>query len=134
MTKRIYLDNNSTMVMPEEVRGFMADLMKLPLNASSLHEAGRFAKGVIEEARKQIASLVGVADINRRGYRLIFTSGGTESNNLVMRNFKDADIFVSAVEHPSILGWKDYISSIKVIRVTNKGALDLEHLEESLRA
>lgn len=134
MTKRVYLDNNSTMAMPEEVRNFIIELMSLPLNASSLHEAGRFAKGIIEEARRQVASLVGVGGTSRGAYQLIFTSSGTESNNLLMHNFKDADIFVSAIEHHSILKLKDYIPSVKVIRVTDRGIADLEHLEELLSA
>jgi cysteine desulfurase len=130
--KRVYLDNNSTMEMLPEVQKLMVNLMARPLNPSSLHESGRHAKALIEEARKQVAELVGVDDINRGAYKLIFTSSGTESNNLILQNFREADVFVSSIEHTSLLKLQEYLPNIKVVCVNKDGMLDLDHLEHLL--
>jgi cysteine desulfurase len=126
---KVYLDNNSTMQLLPEVLEYMVALMSQPLNPSSLHASGRNAKSYIEQARKDIASLVGVRDVNRGPYNLTFTSSGTEANNLVMHNFKDADIFVSSIEHYSILKFQDYGLNIKLINVKTNGLVDPDHLE-----
>lgn len=105
MSNRIYLDYNATTPMSPEVLDFYKDQLSLYANASSLHEDGRRAKKEIEIARKNVADLVNVLP-----EEIIFTSGGSESNNTVfntMINFgkklgKNL-IVTTEIEHPCVL-------------------------------
>lgn len=129
----IYLDHNATTCIHPQVKEIMAHLTEDPLNASSIHTYGRKAKNIIENSRHKIKSLINIKDESRDyDYRVIFTSSGTEANNLVLSNFHDADIFVSAIEHSSILFISTQASNIKIIKVDNKGLVDLEHLNDLL--
>lgn len=93
--KKAYLDNASTTALrPEVITEITAVLSEVYGNASSTHSFGRTAKVVVETARKTIASL-----INAEAREIIFTSGGTEGNNFILRN---------AVQH---LGVKRIIST-----------------------
>ena len=76
----------------------MLNAMDLNANASALHTPGHLAMNVIEDAREEIAKL-----INAKPEEILFTSGGTESNNTVTNIFADENIAVSAIEHPSAL-------------------------------
>jgi cysteine desulfurase len=126
----IYLDHNATTPVHPEVKKVMIGLMDKAPNPSSVHKNGRAAKAIIENAREQIMNL---AHANSTEYQLIYTSCGTEANNLIINNFKDADVFISGIEHLSIFGFKDYLSSIKVIKVDRNGILDLHDLEDNLK-
>lgn len=125
----IYLDCNSTVLIDPKVKEYVISLMDKELNPSSAHSSGRFAKKIIEESRTQIATVLGISS---REYNITFTSSGTESNNLIMKNFYDGDIFISAIEHLSIYNHIKHAPNIKVIKVDNQGIVDLEHLEELL--
>ena len=81
MNKRIYLDYNATTPLSPEVQKFYFQELEKYANASSLHEDGRDAKKDIEKARKEIAGL-----INVKPEEVIFTSGGSESNNTVLNS------------------------------------------------
>lgn len=105
--KNVYLDYNATTPLRPEV----AEAMKLDLdvyaNASSMHEAGRRARARVEEARAEVASLVGASADPER---VIFTSGGSESNNTVFatmfhlgRKGGRKGIVTTAIEHPCVL-------------------------------
>ena len=127
----IYLDHNATTSIDPRVKELIISLMNKGLNPSSTHSVGRFAKNIIETARSQIAVALGVT-LSSREYNITFTSSGTESNNLIMKNFYDGDIFISAIEHLSIYNHMNYTPNIKVIRVNAQGLVDLEYLEELL--
>ena len=127
----IYLDHNATTSIDPKVKEFIISLMDKELNPSSAHSLGRFAKNIIETARSQIAAALGIT-LSSREYDITFTSSGTESNNLIMKNFYDGDIFISAIEHLSTYNRINYAPNIKVIRVNTQGLVDLEHLEELL--
>jgi len=101
----IYLDYNATTPVAPEVLEAMLPYFKEQFgNPSSNHIYGEMAKSVLEKARAQIAGL-----INSKPEEIIFTSGGTESNNMVIRgclkgkDLTKAHIITSSVEHPSVL-------------------------------
>jgi tRNA (5-methylaminomethyl-2-thiouridylate)-methyltransferase len=86
VTDRIYLDHNATApVRPEVADAVSAALRAGPGNASSTHAAGREARAAIEAARREVAALLGVLP-----EEIVFTSGGTEGNNLAIRGLARA--------------------------------------------
>jgi cysteine desulfurase len=131
----IYLDYNATAPVHPKVISAMQEYQNLAFNASSVHANGRLAKSLLEQARHKIARLLGFHDIFK-DYQIIFTSSGTEANNLLLHNYaiinKDADIFISAIEHPSIFMWQNYAPNIKLIPVDKDGIVQLEALDKLL--
>jgi cysteine desulfurase NifS len=104
--KRIYLDNNATSIMPEAVRETMQPYLAfLHGNPSSIHGAGRDARAAVETARRQVAGL-----LNCRPRRVVFTGGGSESDNMALKGVALAHrdrgnhIVTTRVEHPAVLG------------------------------
>jgi cysteine desulfurase len=117
----IYLDHNATTpVFPEVVEAMRACWAEPYLNPASQHEFGRAARRVLENARDRVAELLGAAPKDR----VIFTSGGTESNNLAVRGLwrrRDnvrrpgglgTQLIISAIEHPSIAAFADEIANM----------------------
>jgi len=102
---RIYLDHNATTSLRPEARAALtAALEQLGGNPSSLHASGRAARQVLDEARERTASALGVHEDE-----VVFTSGGTESNNLALLGAVRAagagqGLATSAIEHSSVLG------------------------------
>lgn len=95
----MYLDYSATSPLLPEVKTRLHELIDLELgNASALHSSGQLAHHFIEDARVQVACL-----INADPDEIIFTSGGSESNNTVINTFAGKNIAVSAIEHASIL-------------------------------
>ena len=86
--KRIYLDYNATSIIYPEVSDLMIKMLKesSARNASSIHEDGRKARGLLEQSRTQIAKALFI-DIYKDDVQIIFTSSGSEANNLVIHNF-----------------------------------------------
>src|SRR5436305_6537255 len=100
---RIYLDNNATTaVHPAVLEALRESLRDVYGNASSLHKEGQTARRRIEDARDAVAQLVGAT-----AREIVFTSGGTESNNAaIFGAVADRDrhhIVTTAIEHPSVL-------------------------------
>ena len=102
--RRIYLDNNATTGVADEVREAMAPYLDAAMgNPSSIHGTGREAREAIETARRRVARL-----INARPRRIVFTGGGSEADNLALKGvaFAAGDgrhLITSAVEHPAVL-------------------------------
>ncbi|OUD13296.1 cysteine desulfurase family protein [Thioflexithrix psekupsensis] len=101
--RRVYFDNNATTPLDERVLEAMLPFLKNGHgNASSVHQAGRRARQAIDLARQQVAALVNV-----QPSQVIFTSGGTEANNTILKGlatqFESATVAISPLEHPSIL-------------------------------
>jgi cysteine desulfurase NifS len=120
--RRIYLDNNATTRVADAVREAMLPHLEAAFgNPSSIHGAGRDARGAIEKARRQVARL-----INARPRRVVFTSGGSESINLALKGvaFAGSDrgrhIVTSRVEHPAALAACDFLER-QGFRVTRLG-------------
>jgi cysteine desulfurase len=135
--KQIYLDNAATTKVDEKIAKIVDEFMlKNYGNASSLHSLGRKAKEEIEKAREKIAK-----SINASADEIIFTSGGTESNNLAIKGLAEANpekkhIITSKIEHPAVLevckemqkkGYKiDYLSTDK------GGIVNLSELKQKI--
>ena len=102
---KIYLDHNATTPIAPEVLERVTSVLQNQIgNPSSLHSQGRSARVLLDEAREQVASLIGAFPSE-----IIFTSGGTEANNLALLGVAlglgkaGGHIVTSQVEHPSIL-------------------------------
>jgi cysteine desulfurase len=110
MMTRIYLDNNATTAAAPEVLDAMRPYWNgASGNASSLHFEGRLARRAIESAREQVAACL---DADPR--QVIFTSGGTEANNLAVRGLAGqapARLASSTIEHPSVRGCFDLLAT-----------------------
>ncbi len=136
----IYLDNNATTPLRTEVLEAMAACWRAgPANPAAQHRLGRRAARVVEDARETIATLLG-ADANRvPADRVIFTSGGTEANNLALLGLNDAawgKVVVSSVEHPSVAEAAQELArrgvEVQSLRVSSAGVVDLGSLIELL--
>jgi len=124
MPKRVYLDHNATAPLRPDVIAEMTAAMRQGGNPSSVHGDGRAARRLVEDARCAVARLAGVAPD-----AVVFTSGGTEANNLALRGCGRQTVLVSAIEHDSVLSVAD--NPIK-IAVTQGGQLDPSDLERRL--
>jgi cysteine desulfurase len=98
--ERSYLDHNAGSPLRPEVADAMLDALAVAGNPSSVHAEGRRARSLIEAARAQVAALVGAAP-----ERVVFTSGGTEANNLALAGAlgPEARLFAAKIEHSAIL-------------------------------
>src|SRR5882672_9890830 len=94
---RTYLDCNATAPLRREARAAVVAALDIAGNPSSPHAEGRRARGLVEDAREQVAALVGA-----KPAEVVFTSGGTEVNNAVLAAGWEA-ILVAGVEHDSVL-------------------------------
>jgi len=121
-----YLDWNANAPMRPEAIEAVAAALPLCGNPSSVHRFGRRARQAIEVARESVAALV-----NAAAEDVIFTSGGTESNNLALKGFPERRVLVSAIEHDSVLGAAPEAARIPV---KPSGVVDLEALETLLDA
>lgn len=130
--KRIYLDYNATSLIEKEVAEYMSELLlsRMPCNASSIHEEGRKSRSIIETARMDIAKALSI-DIHKEDWQIIFTSSGTESNNLAIHGLKKEILFIGATEHVSILENKH--KNKIIIPVDANGIINPETLSSILQ-
>jgi cysteine desulfurase len=125
VSKVAYLDYNAGAPVRPEVAAAVAEAMVEAGNPSSIHGPGRAARHRVEQARARVADLV-AADPSG----VVFTSGGTEANALILAGCGRERILVSAVEHPSVLD----AAPAEVIPVDSHGVVDLVVLEAMLAA
>ena len=124
MTDTIYLDHNATTTVRPQAAQAVIDALSMCGNASSVHRFGRLAKRVLEDARERVAVLVGA-----KPSQVIFTSGGTEANNLALHGSGCVRVLASSVEHVSVLDARDRVTEIPV---DNEGLLNLDALSALL--
>jgi cysteine desulfurase len=138
MSKRVYFDWNATAPLREEARVAITAAMDVVGNPSSVHGEGRAARHLVEQARVQIATLVGAEPRN-----VVFTSGGTEANALALTPWIDIGgdklprdrLLMSAVEHPSVRsGHRFPATEVEELPVTLDGLVDLSVLRSRLAA
>ncbi len=118
----VYLDYNASVPLRPCAKEAMMAAFAYEGNASSPHKVGRKLRAMIDGARKNMLGRLGAK-------RIIFTSGGTEANALVLSNFGDRPVLVSTIEHDSVL--KGAVAPTYV-PVKEDGRLDLEVLEKAL--
>lgn len=133
----VYLDNSATTRPSDEVVTAMSAAMTQNWhNPSALYRPAMAAEKMISAARKTCLDAAGAA-----GHRLIFTSGGTEADNLAIfghlrRMKKPGKVLILSVEHPAVLACEEEIRHmghrVELLRVNREGVLDLEHLESLL--
>lgn len=123
---QIYFDHNATTdVLPQVKKAIVAVLDK-PYNASSIHSIGRQAKFLLTTARRTILQSLNACE---KEYELIFTSSGTESNNLLINGLEDFTFFIPPTEHASILETVKSKVNIQFIPIDKNGLIKLDELE-----
>jgi cysteine desulfurase len=141
VTEPVYLDHAATTPLRHEAYAAMTSEMLLVGNPSSLHAAGRRARRVVEESREQIAAAVGV-----RAGDVVFTSGGTESDNLAVTGLYRARrsedprrtrVLATAVEHHAVLDPVEWLgeaegADVRWLPVDALGRLELAALKAEL--
>ena len=134
----VYFDNNATTRLDPRVLDAMLPYLSGPYgNASSLHRFGRAARDAVERAREQLAALLGC-----QPREIIWTSGGTESDNLALKGVTESApgsrVLYGATEHPAVLeaceslrarGW-----DIDTVAVGDDGVIDWPRFERQLAA
>jgi cysteine desulfurase len=137
--KRIYMDHSATTpVAPEVLQAMLPYLSDKFGNASSLHSFGQEAKEALEESREKVAKLLAA-----NPEEIIFTSGGTESDNLALKGIarrnkdKGKHIITTSVEHPAILETCKKLEkegfAVTYLPVTSEGLVELAALEAAIR-
>jgi cysteine desulfurase len=138
-TKITYLDNNAT-TRPDErvVAALLPMLTEFYANPSSAHQFGAQAAAQVEAAREQVAALIGARDSE-----IVFTSGGTEADNLALRGVLAADprkrhLIVTTVEHHAIIETAERLEqegyAVTHLPVDTHGRLDLAAVAAAIRA
>ncbi len=134
--QKVYFDSAATTRVRPEVISKIVSVLEDFGNPSSTHGFGRSAKNHIEQTRKNIANYLGV-----KASEIIFTSGGTEADNLVInsavRDLKVRHIITSKIEHHAVLHTVQEIESLSGIKVSyvkinQDGSIDYDHLEALL--
>src|SRR5690606_1824163 len=136
--EQVYLDNAATTQIRDEVINQITHIMKFNYgNPSSSHSYGRSSKSIIETCRKKIAG-----HFNVSASEIIFTSGGTEANNLILRSaVRDlgvTHIITSKIEHHAVLHTiqqlnKEYKIAVDYVDIKSNGSIDVLHLETLLQ-
>jgi len=137
--KRVYFDHSATTnVLPEVHEGMIPYFLQKFGNASTLHSYGREAKAALEDARKKIAGV-----INCEPQEIVFTSGGTEANNLAIKGVAmykgkmKGHLITSRVEHHAVLEPLDWLKrfgfEVTVLPVSSEGLVDPGEIEKAIR-
>src|SRR6478609_11940817 len=136
-TRVVYLDHAATTPVYPEVIVAVARQLARYGNASSLHGSGRAARRVVEESRETIA-----AAVNARPSEVVFTSGGTESDNLATKGLfwarhkadaRRVRVLASSIEHHAVLDSLHWLESepgaeVELLPVDSEGRLDVDSL------
>ncbi len=126
MSAPAYLDHNATSPLRPAAFDAMVEALRSGGNPSSVHGAGRKARAIVDRARREVASLMGALPAET-----IFTSGGTEANNLALSGAGRRRVLVSAIEHDSV---SRAAPQADTLPVDSDGVLDLAALERALAA
>src|SRR5271169_5056954 len=132
--RRVYLDNNATSpLLPEVFEAMRPYFVEKFGNASSIHQQGQQARAAVERAREQLADL-----INCRAAEIVFTSGGTEGDNLALFGIaKPGDhVITSSVEHHAVLNTcnrlEDIGCEVTFLPVDARGLVDPDDVRHAI--
>jgi cysteine desulfurase len=137
--RKVYIDYNATTPLLPQVKASLIEDLEIFGNASSMHASGRLARARVEQARIAVSSLIGAKDGT-----VIFTSGGSESNNTVfqtMRHLAETkgerrEFITTAIEHPCVLNSAGFLKSlghkVTILPVDEYGKLKIDELEKAL--
>jgi cysteine desulfurase len=135
MTTRYYFDHNATTPLSDAVlEAYTAALRDVPGNASSIHHYGQAAKQKLEQARRQLASL-----LNAGPKEIVFTSGGTEANNLSLFGLvrPGQHVITTAIEHPAVLNpcarLEEMGIAVTKVPCNSGGVVDPHAVKQALR-
>jgi len=120
MTAPVYMDYNASVPVRTEAGAAAYEALLLAGNPSSVHGFGRVLRGIMEDARDQVAQSIGAS-----APEIIFTSGATEANNLAILGVARSRVLVSAIEHDSV---RAAMPAAEVIPTMPSGVVDLEAL------
>jgi len=131
--QHFYFDHNATTpVAPEVLETMTACLGQVYGNASSIHHFGQAAKQRLETARRQLASL-----IHAKPAELVFTSGGTEADNLALLGSRPVHVITSAIEHSAVLATCAQLErqgcAVTILPVSAQGVVNPEDVRRALR-
>jgi cysteine desulfurase len=137
--KRVYLDYNATTPVEPEVLDAMLPYLSAEFgNAASIHSFGQRARAVVETARESVATLLGA-----RPQEIVFTSGGTESDNHAIFGIvetaggRDKHVITTTIEHEAVLNTCQALEkqgvSVTYLSVDRDGLIDLEALRRAIR-
>src|SRR5215471_1840690 len=128
--QRYYFDHNATTPVSPEVLGAVTPVLAdVYGNASSIHHFGQLARHKLDEARRQVAALLGAAP-----EEIVFTSGGTEADNLAILGVaRTGHVITTAVEHPAVLGAVAQCATSTIVPVDGNGAVDPDDIRRALR-
>ncbi|MCB7480493.1 cysteine desulfurase family protein [Christiangramia sediminis] len=137
--ENVYFDSAATTQLREEVVDKMARVLKENYgNPSSAHSFGRSSKSLVEQARKTVAGI-----LNVKASEIVFTSGGTEADNLALnsavRDLGVERIITSKIEHHAVLYTVDQLKhcfdiEVEYVNLDSKGNIDLSDLENRLKS
>src|SRR6202046_2260450 len=135
MMRRIYLDNNASRpVLPEVLEAMRPYFGERFGNASSIHHHGQETRSAVERARHSVASLLGCA-----AAEIIFTSGGTEADNLAIAGLTNPGdhLITSTIEHSAVLQTCKHLDDsgceVSYVPVNASGQVDPEDVRRALR-
>jgi len=127
---RYYFDHNATTpVSPEVLEAMLPLLSDVYGNASSVHHFGQMARQRLDQARASVARFLGAAP-----EEIVFTSGGTESDNLALLGAgRGGHAIVSAIEHPAVLAAAEQLSAVTKVPADSRGVVDPQDVRRALR-
>lgn len=130
MPERFYFDHNATTpVSPEVFQAMAPALTEVYGNASSIHSFGQEARKLLDRARREIAATIGAT-----AKEIVFTSGGTESDNTALFGFgKQGHVITTSAEHPAVLHASAQLPSVTVVPVDANGLVNPEDIRRAIR-
>ena len=128
--QRYYFDHNATTPVSAEVLEAMLPVMtEVYGNASSIHHFGQMARQRLDRARRQVAALIGA-----KADEIVFTSGGTEADNLaVFGAAASGHVVTTTIEHPAVMAACDQLHSVTRVPADGRGVVDPDAIRRALR-
>ena len=128
--QRYYFDHNATTpVSPEVLEAMLPAMTEVYGNASSIHYFGQAARQKLDEARRHVAAMLGAS-----AEEIVFTSGGTEADNLALLGMAQfGHAITTSIEHPAVLGAAAHCASVTKVPVDSRGLVDPDDVRRALR-